>query len=145
MATTFEKELRKIFADNTLLADTKFVGRCCYGRLTDTINAKVQFVTGAISNQYTALKITLLNRNEGQIDSTVLRLQDLWGIKKVNNPNFREGVSPHLWLDGNNLYWYAYQPTPADFAILENEMNSYLEVFAEPTQTMSMGMGQRMG
>lgn len=144
MATTFEKELRKLFAGNSLLTDTKFVGRSCYGRLTDTINMKAQFITGSISNQYTALKITLLNRSEGQIDSTVLRLQDLWGMKEVNNPNFKAGVSPHLWMDGDKLHWYVYQPTPADFEVLSEEIENYLEVFAEPTQTMSQGMNQQM-
>lgn len=144
MTTTFEKELRKLFADSPLLTDTKFVGRSCYGRLTDTISIKAQFITGMISNQYTALKITLLNRNEGQIDSTVLRLQDLWGMKKVSNPNFRESVSPHLWLDGDKLHWYVYQPTPADFEVLTAEIENYLEVFAEPTQTMSQGMNPQM-
>ena len=144
MTTTFEKELRKLFADNPLLTDTKFVGRNCYGRLTDTINMKAQFITGSISNQYTALKITLLNRSEGQIDSTVLRLQDLWGMKEVSNPNFKAGVSPHLWMDGDKLRWYVYQPTPADFEVLSEEVESYLEVFREPTQTMSCGMSQQM-
>lgn len=99
MATTFEKELCKLLADNPLLTDTKFVERSCYGRLTDTINMKAQFINGVISNQYTALKITLLNRSEGQIDSTVLRFQDLWGMKEVSNPNFKAGVSPHFgWM-----------------------------------------------
>lgn len=43
--------------------------------------------------------MTLLNRREGEIDSSLLRFRDLWGMKKVSNPNFREGVSPHLWLN----------------------------------------------
>lgn len=144
MATTFEKELRKVFAGNTFLTDTKFVGQNCYGRLTDTINMKAQFIPSTICSQYTALKITLLNRSEGQIDSIVLPLQDLWGMKKTNNPNSKESVYPHLWLDRGNLHWYAYQPTPADFEVLSEKVESYLEVFKEPTQTMSYSLSQQM-
>lgn len=72
--TKFEQELRKLFDHDKLFSDVRFVGNTCYGRLTDQIRVKANFQTGIVANQYDRLKITLLNRNEGPIDSLVLRL-----------------------------------------------------------------------
>lgn len=145
MVTTFEKELRKIFDDEALFADTKFVGKCCYGKLTDTVNVKAQFVTRGIAKRYEALKLTLINRNEGEIDSVSLSFKDIWGKKQVNNPNFASGINPYLWECNSELEWYVYQPSPRDFEVLQDSVDDYLEVFREPVQTMLNGMSQQMG
>ena len=69
--TKFEQELRKLFDHDKLFSDVRFVGNTCYGRLTDQIRVKVSFQTGIVADRYDRLKITLLNRNEGPIDSLV--------------------------------------------------------------------------
>ena len=135
----------KRFGNDALFADAKFVGKCCYGKLTDTVNVKAQFVTRGIAKHYEALKITLINRNEGEIDSVSLSFKDIWGKKQVNNPNFSNGINPYLWEYNGELEWYVYQPSPRDFEILQNTANEYLEVFREPIQTVSNGMSQQMG
>lgn len=48
--------------------------------------AKIQFVTGIVSNQYNALQMTILNRSEGQVDTLRLRFSDLLGSKVTSNP-----------------------------------------------------------
>ncbi len=81
----------------------------------------------------------MLNRREGQIDSTVLRFADLLGRKPVpGNPNFTNGIFPHVIKLSDKYSWYAYTPTPRDFEIIAETMDSYLEVFAEPVQTQDM-------
>ena len=142
MKTTFENELRKLFDHDALFSDARFVGRRCYGRLDGELRVRAEFISTFIANQYDALKITLVNRTEGVVDSALLRLDEVWGIKKVNNPTFREGINPHLWQNRNELAWYAYQPTPADFEKLSNRVDDYLEVFREPVQ--SQGWEQTM-
>lgn len=97
--TGFEQELRKLFDHDAVFADARFAGNVCYGRLNEEVRIKARFVTCGYTDNYEALKVTLLNRREGEIDSSLLRFRDLWGMKKVSNPNFREGVSPHLWLN----------------------------------------------
>ena len=89
--TFYEQELQKLFGGDKLFAHTRIVGNTCYGRLTDDIRVKINFQTGIVASHYDRLKVTLLNRNEGVIDNMVLRFRDLWGIKQVSNPNFREG------------------------------------------------------
>lgn len=137
--TKFEQELRRMFDYDAVFPHTKFVGNACYGRLTDQIRVKICFQTGRIADQYDRLKVALLNRNEGVIDSMVLKFQDVWGVKKVSNPNFREGVSAHLWRDGNAVDWYVYHPTEADCQKLAGAVKTYLEVFQEPVEELQPG------
>lgn len=137
--TFFEQELRKLFDHDAVFADTRFVGNACYGRLTDSIRVKINFQTGGTSNQYDRLKVTLLNRNEGPIDSMVLRFKDLWGVKATSNPNFRDGVSPHIWDDYGKASWYVYHPNKTDYKQLAEAVGTYLQVFQEPVQGQEMG------
>ena len=139
----FEQELRKLFANSEALDDTRFTGRVCMARLTDTTNVKLEFVTLGIADHYEGVKATVLNRNEGQIDSTVFRFADIIGKKATQgNPNFRDGVYPHVWKYNGKYAWYAYKPTPGDIEQISNTVDSYLEMFQEPIQ--SQGMTQQM-
>ena len=108
--TFYEQELRKIVGER--YPDATYVGRACYVRLSDMNRAKIQFVTGIVSNQYNALQMTILNRSEGQVDTLRLRFSDLLGTKVTSNPNFRNGVDPHIWDDYGKVDWYVY-PHPA--------------------------------
>lgn len=138
MKTTFEKELRKLFDHDALFDDAKFVGRNCYGRLDGDLRVRAQFISLNIQSQFNALKISLINRKEGVVDTAVLRFDEVWG----SNSNFREGISPHLWQDGNELCWYVYQLTPADFEKLSEQVDGYLEVFRD--QELSSGLRQSL-
>lgn len=137
--TFFEQELRKLFDHDAVFADARFAGNVCYGRLNEDVRIKARFVTCGYADNYEALKVTLINRREGEIDSSLLRFRDLWGMKKVNNPNFREGVSPHVWICGGKAEWYAYTPNAADRQQLKEAVQTYLSVFQEPVQEQQMG------
>ena len=45
----FEQELRKIVG--SAYPDATYIGRACYVRLGEENRAKIQFVTGIVSNQ----------------------------------------------------------------------------------------------
>lgn len=142
MNTTFARELYKVFGDDALLENTKYVGHSCYGKLDGDLRVRAEFISTHIHNHFDAFKVAVLDRIEGVIDTTVLRFDELWGMKKTSNPNFREGINPHLWKNGNDLCWYVYQPTPADFERLSYAVSEYLEVFRDMEQ--SSGMSQSM-
>lgn len=137
--TVFEQELRRIFEQGAVFSDLHFVGNACYGRLNDDVRVKVRFVAGEVAGQYDRLKVTLLNRREGEVDSMVLRFRDIWGLKQTSNPNFRDGVLPHLWDDYGQPSWYVYKPVRADYRQLSEAVNSYLAVFLEPVQGQQAG------
>lgn len=70
--TTFEKELRKLFDHDAIFSDTRFVGRTCYGKISDSLRIRAEFVTLGHANHYEALKVSLINRNEGVTQSSGL-------------------------------------------------------------------------
>ena len=69
----FEQELRKIVG--SAYPDATYIGRACYVRLGEENRAKIQFVTGIVSNQYNALQMTILNRSEGTVDTLRVSLR----------------------------------------------------------------------
>ena len=140
--TFYEQELRKIIGER--YPDATYVGRACYVRLSDMNRAKIQFVTGIVANQYNALQMTILNRSEGQVDTLRLRFSDLLGTKATSNPNFRNGVDPHIWDDYGKVDWYVYHPTRQDYEKLSNAVSDYLEVFQDMSQSADQQWAQTM-
>ena len=130
----FEQELRKIVG--SAYPDATYIGRACYVRLGEENRAKIQFVTGIVSNQYNALQMTILNRSEGTVDTLRVSLTDLLGKQATKNPNFRNGVEPHIW--------DVYQPSSRDYQTLTNEISEYLGLFQQQTQSFAQQLGQRM-
>ena len=121
--TFYEQELRKLFADGTVIGSPKFTGRACLGTLGKDLRVRVQFVTSGYADHYDAISVTVLNRTDGVVDKLRLRLKDILGIKQVpGNPNFRNGVSPHIWEDG---------PTAADYSAMRQAVSEYLDVFRD--------------
>lgn len=131
----FEQELRKLFGDGEIIQSPKFVGRACLGELGGDLRVRAQFITGIIANQYNALKIVVLNRTDGPVDTLVLKFDDVWGKKAIpSNPNFRNGVHLHIWDDKGDAQWYAYHPTAADYQAMRQAAGDYLGVFREQAQ-----------
>ena len=127
---TFERELSKIFTDCKSIDNPTFVGSACYGNVAPDLKAKIQFVTMGRADYYEALRITMLNRTEGQVDVVTMRLSDLLGKKRT--AYYPEGMYPYIWKDRNAVEWYAYHPTPADYKIIREAVASYLDVFRQP-------------
>ena len=108
MSNFFEQELRKLFADGTIIRDPVFVGRACLGSLDRNRQVRAEFVILGHADHYAALRLTLLDNDQGVLDKLTLRFKDVWGKQKIpNNPYLRDGVDPHIWVDGNRIDWYA--------------------------------------
>ena len=120
--TFYERELRKIIGGK--YPDATYVGRACYVRLSDTNRAKIQFVTGIVADQYNAIRVTILNCSEGQVDVLLLRFSDLFGIKHTSNPNFRNGINPHIWDCDGRVDWYVYYPNQHDYEVLSDAVSN---------------------
>ena len=106
MSNFFEQELRKLFADGAVIHDPVFVGRACLGGLDRNRQVRAEFVTLGHADHYAALRLTLLDSNQGVVDKLTLRFKDVWGKQKIpNNPYLRDGVDPHIWVDGDRIDW----------------------------------------
>ena len=119
MSNFFEQELRKLFGDGSIIESPQFVGRACLGTLGGDLRVRAQFVTGIIANQYNALKIVVLNRTDGPVDTMVLKLRDLLGTK----------VAPYIWDDSGKAQWYGCRPTIANYEAIRQAADDSLSVF----------------
>lgn len=112
MNTTFENELRKVFDKVSNLENKKYVGRAFYASIDKDIKLKAEFISTETHERFDAMKIRVLHKDEGELDTNTIRLKEIWGMKPVRNGNFPNGVSPHMWIYNGRLEWYAYTPTP---------------------------------
>lgn len=132
----FEQELRRLFGNDSAISDKRFIGRVFFGKFTDNLRVRVEFVTMGTSDHYEAIKATIINCNDGPMDALTLRFSDLFGRKSVSKPNFREGISPYIWKYGDKIEWYVYKPTKADYDQISEALNDYFDVFREPALEM---------
>ena len=138
MSSYFEQELWHLFGDGRTIVSPYCSGQSCYGTLDKELRVRIQFISTHISGEYDALKLTVLNRTNGPVDTQVLKLGDLLGKKPIpGNPNFREGVAPYIWDNYGKLEWYAYRPTEADYETIRRAIGQYLDVFRERTPERS--------
>ena len=128
---TFERELSKVFTDCKSIDNPTFVGSACYGNVAPDLKAKIQFVTMGRADYFEAMRIEVINRTEGKVDSITMRLSDLLGKKRT--AYYPEGMYPYIWKDRNAVEWYAYHPTAADYAALRDAVGQYLSAFRERT------------
>ena len=106
-----------------MIGSPTFAGRACLGTLGKDLRARVQFVTSGHADHYDAISVTVLNRTDGVVDKLRLRLKDILGVKQVpGNPNFRNGVAPHIWEDSGNA---------ADYSAMRQAVSEYLGVFRD--------------
>lgn len=137
----FEQELRKLMDESVILKDKKYLGRLCYGTVGEDIRARIEFVMSGTHSHYDGIKASIINRKEGVIDSMLFRFSDVWGKRKVNNPNFKDGMMPHIWTNDGKSEWYVFHPGKEDYRQLFTEIEQYLSVFAD----IEMGQGQQDG
>ena len=141
----FEQELRRIAGACDGIINPIFAGRACFGELGGDNRYKLEFVTQGTFEKYEALKATVLNRVEGEVDSLLFRFTDIWGKKKVTNPNFSDGIIPHIWTNGGKSDWYVYRPTDADIKTLAADVGAYLAVFTDCSLVAEKYKGQSEG
>ena len=126
--TIFEQELNRI-AKAAGIAKPVLAGRACFGDLGGNNRIKLQFVTLGHLDHYEAIKATILNRAEGDVDTLFFRFADIWGKKQVSNQNFRDGIIPYIWTSNGKHDWYVYHPTDTDIKQLAAEIGGYIDVF----------------
>lgn len=139
----FAQELKKIVGQTH--PGATYAGRACYITLGDTNRAKLEFVTQGKADHYEALRITVLNRQDGLVDQNTMLFRELIDVQGMRDNCFRRDI-PYAWTYNGTTEWYAYQPTADDYQTMGAAVDEYLGVFQELEQRRSGGpaMGQQM-
>ena len=128
----FEDELRKIFGESERLsADTLFSDKTMISDISDNLRAKVSFVSTFVKDNYDALRIQIIHRDQGELDSHTLKFSDMIGIKN--------GQKSYAWIYNNKAEWYGYTPTMSDRELIQEKVEDYISMWA------GQGFGKSMG
>ena len=119
----FEDELRKIFGESERLSeDTLFSDKTMISDIGDNLRAKVSFISTFVKDNYDALRIQIIHRDQGELDSHTLKFSDMIGIKN--------GQKPYAWIYNNKAEWYAYTPTMNDRELIQEKVEDYISMWA---------------
>lgn len=136
----FENELRRIFNKTEGIQNLRYIGRSCYGSINSYIRLKAEFVTNGVSEQFETLKVTLINKADGEIDHVKLNLADVIGLKEINTSGIGK-TPPYIWIYQEKVQWYPCRPNTNDYVKLAETINEYVSVFSnEPAQNESFDM-----
>ena len=101
--TLFEKELKGMFGSSDLIKEKIYSGKTMIGRLDDDLRVKASFVTTGVADVYSALRVKIINRTEGEVDSQVFKFSDIIGTQRTA---YNNKIDPHIWhIDGKDE-WY---------------------------------------
>ena len=140
MVNFLRMELKKVLGMTRYSEDATYIGSCGYVRVNEEVRMRLEFSRSSTTT-YDGIVMTMLNRKEGTIDTNAMKFRDIWGRKAVRNPNFKEGIIPHIWENGEKE-WYVYKPNQEDYRILADEISRYVGLFqeAEIAQGLQMNM-----
>ena len=128
----YEKEMRSLFANNSMITDAKFCGKTMLGRLDDELKVKLQFVSTKFADQYDAIRATVINRSEGEVDKETFRFSDIIGKQR----NSAGEVEPHMWEYGEKPEWYIPIST-SDRAHISETVLDYVGMYQQ-TESLDM-------
>ncbi len=123
MMNLFERELYKIFGDETL-KDTVIQGKSLIGKIDNDLRVKIKWRTMGVSDNYPALQASIINRKEGEVDTKIFELQDIIGKKKMRGLD----IVPHIWCN-HEPEWYGYTPTDADRQRIWETISEYINLW----------------
>lgn len=85
-----------MFGESEVLsADTVFAGKAMVSKISDDLRAKIEFVAARVSGQYEGLRLSIINKNEGLIDSQTFMFHEIIGLKgaaRDRKPHIRWNV-----------------------------------------------------
>ncbi len=128
----YEKELRKIFGNDDVFSNTKYISGVCYGELDNDLKVKCQLETSYIAKERDLVEISIINRKEGVVDTHKINFLDVWGAFPVpDNPNFPDGIAPHIWTYDYKTEWYGIAPQKHHYEMLRETIKSYIDIFRD--------------
>ena len=124
---TFESELKRLFELETIMSNTLYCGNMMIAEIGKKTRVKISFdCTGVIpgdsalyfGNRYDAVAVTIINKNEGMIDSNFFRFQDICS----SHPYF-------VYTETGEIVWIREET--GDFMKIARKIIAYIKLFAE--------------
>lgn len=130
----YEQQLKSMFPElDTKSGDTVFAGKAMLSVISDDLRAKVEFVTGRVAGQYEGLRLSIINKNEGVIDSQSFMFHEIIGMKGSARDR-----KPHVWDDNGKADWFGYTPTEAELTKIGAKVEDYIWMYADQDLGMHM-------
>ena len=83
----YEKQLKRMFPDfDTQSGDTIFAGKAMLSIISDDLREKVEFITTRVAGQYEGLRLSIINKHDGVIDSQAFMFHEIVGLKGPKTP-----------------------------------------------------------
>lgn len=134
----YETTLRKIFDNVEGIENTKYVGRNCVAELGGGKVMKAYFtLAGITGGRKDALKVNIISKNEGEIDSSVIRFMDIWK-QRYNICGSTEG--PLIYSRNEKDEWFTPEPSKADYMKLSEMVSDYVSFYSELNMEQNEGM-----
>lgn len=118
----YEREMERIFGKSDIFsADTLFSGKAMVSNIGKDLRAKVEFFNGKIADKYNGLKLSIISRTHGLVDSQTFMFRDIIGVKNDQEP--------HIWEYNGEASWYMYKPTGTDYERICAKVEDYIEMY----------------
>ena len=128
----FEQEMRKLFGESPVIQEAKFSGKTLIGKVDDELRVKLQFITTGYADHYDSVRMKIINRTEGEVDSQVFKFTDI-----IGKPN-SGSRSVYIWDDRGAADWYGYHPTAIDYDKISETINDYISMYQDEGMAMTL-------
>jgi hypothetical protein len=123
--TTFAQEFKKITKHTSALLDVTIIDTVCYGKLSgDRHIVKIEFYDQYVRNEFDSLKVTVLHKLHGVVDTITMHIPSVLGI---------DTSSEHLYIYKNKsnqkFFWNSSVLKNADYDKLAEQLDAYLALF----------------
>lgn len=129
--TFFENELKKMFDSCDFITDKTYSGKTMLGKLGDDLRIKISFVTTGYADHYTALRVKIINRTEGEVDSETFKFGDIIGKQKTAY----DRIDPYIWSYGGEDKWYI-PITNNQRSLIADTVTDYASMYLDEGMTM---------
>ena len=119
----FSELLQKVAGD--LVESPVIQDKTLIGTIDADLRAKVIVIDKSCRDNYDTIRINIINRVEGKVDTHDITFETLWGVKKIRSDFY---VSPHIWTYRDDE-WYAWEPDDLDLKDLHDTIKAYIDVF----------------
>ncbi len=135
--TFYEQELRRLFGASEIIINAKYNDKTLLGKIDDELRVKLQFVYTGTRDHYDALRLSIINRKDGLVDTETFRFSDILG----NNPAYMKNVLAkdiHIWEYRGKAEWYGYTPSVSDCRRIADTVNDYISMYQDEGMGMTL-------